>query len=160
MLAFSVTFFITLLNIAVLYIALRALLFKPLTRFMEARRLKIKGDLEQASLEKVRSEELRASYEERLRSADQDADRILREARAAAQEQAADIVKNAEAEAARIVEAGRRQSEEERLAVAAAFKAEAATLVLAATGRLLRREVSGDDARRAAADFIAALGKE
>jgi len=37
MLDFSITFFITILNIGVLYLILRAILFKPVTKFMENR---------------------------------------------------------------------------------------------------------------------------
>ncbi len=160
MLEFSVTFFITFLNIAVLYLVLRALLFKPVTRFMENRRLKIKGELEQASLEKAKAEELREAYERKLRTADEEADRILREARVSGQEQAAAIVEAGRAEAARLVEAGKKEIADELRAAEAAFKTEAASLVLAATARLLQREVNGEDARRATAEFIAALGSD
>jgi F-type H+-transporting ATPase subunit b len=160
MLDFSITFFITFINIGILYFILRALLFKPVTRFMENRTLKIKGELEQASREKAQAEALRESYEAQLRKVDEEADRLLREARAAAQEQAVVIIGEGKAEAARLIENARLQIEEERRSATAAFRTEAASLVLAATGRLLRREVTGEDARRAAGEFVAALGTE
>jgi F-type H+-transporting ATPase subunit b len=160
MLDFSVTFFITFINIAVLYFILRKLLFKPVTLFMENRTLKIRGELEQASREKAQAEALRESYEAQLRKVDEEADKLLREAREAAQEQASAIVVEGKAEAARLIENARLQIEEERRSATAAFRIEAANLVIAATGRLLRREVTGEDARRAAGDFVAALGSE
>lgn len=160
MLDFSVTFFITFINIGVLYFILRKLLFKPVTRFMENRTLKIRGELEQASREKAQAEALRESYEAQLRKVDEEADKLLRAAREAAQDQAAAIVGEGKAEAARLIENARLQIEEERRSAAAAFRIEAANLVIAATGRLLRREVTGEDARRAAGEFVAALGTE
>jgi F-type H+-transporting ATPase subunit b len=160
MLDFSITFLVTFINIGVLYFILRALLFKPVTRFMENRTLKIKGELEQASREKAQAESLRESYEAQLRKVDEEAEVLLRAARADAQEQAAAIIERGKAEAERLVENARLQIEEERRAAVAEIRTEAATLVLAATGRLLRREVSGEDARRAAGEFVAALGTD
>jgi F-type H+-transporting ATPase subunit b len=160
MLDFSVTFFFTLVNIGVLSVILRAILFKPVTRFMENRTLKIRGELEQASHEKAQAEELRESYEERLRKVEEEADRMTREARAEAQRQADAIIERGKVEAERLIEAARSQIEEERRSAERSFKAQAAGLVLAATGRLLRREVNGEDAERAADAFVAALGND
>jgi len=157
MLDFSITFFITFLNISVLYFILRAILFKPVSRFMENRTLKIKHELEQAANEKAAAEALRQSYESMLSKADEDADRILREAREMAREQTAAILERARAEAAGLIAAAHVQIEAEQSAAASVFKAEAVGLVLAATGRLLRREANGGDARRAAAEFVAEL---
>jgi F-type H+-transporting ATPase subunit b len=160
MLEFSITFFITFLNIAVLYFILRAILFKPVTLFMEKRSLKIKHELEQAAAEKANAEALRQSYEKILRDADAEAERLLREARDFAREQAAQIVEQGKADAARFLQIARAQIESERAAAAAIFKAEAAGLVIAATGRLLKRETTSEDARRSAAAFVAELGTE
>lgn len=157
MLDFSITFFITFLNIAVLYFILRAVLFKPVTKFMENRSLKIKNDLEQATNEKASAEALRRSYEDRLRKADDEADAILRDAREAAREQAAALIERAKAEAEGLIESARLQIDAERAAAAAVFKAEAAGLVIAAAGRLLRREANSADSLRAASEFVAEL---
>ena len=51
---FSVTFIFTLLNIFILFILLRVVLFKPVTRFMQKRADAIKADLSKAENEKAR----------------------------------------------------------------------------------------------------------
>jgi len=160
MLDFSVTFFISLLNIGILYFVLRAILFKPVTRFIENRTLKIKGDLEQAVNEKTRAEELRAHYEDLLRKADEDGERIIAEARDTARKQAAILMERAKVEADNLIQAARRQSEEERAAEFDRFKKQAALIVLQAAGRLLKRSVGAEDDRKAAEDFIAELGRD
>lgn len=158
MLEFSVTFFISLLNIGILFFVLRAVLFKPVTRFIENRTLKIKGDLEQAANEKARAEELRAHYEAFIRNAEEDGERIIAEARDTARKQAAGILERAKGEAEALIQAARRQTEEERAGELDRFKKQAAGIVLLATGRLLGRTVDAADDQKAAADFISELG--
>jgi F-type H+-transporting ATPase subunit b len=155
---FSVTFFITLLNIGILYFVLRAILFKPVTRFMENRSLKIKADLDNAAQEKIKAEELRLQYEAAIHTAEQESERILREGRELAMKQGALLMEKAKVEAEGIIRAARLQIEAERRAQAALLKQETADLVLAATGRLLRREVDSEDSRRAAEELVSGLG--
>ena len=111
MLDFSITFVITFVNIAILYFVLRAILFKPVSRFMENRALKIKNELEQAANEKANAEALRESYEEMLRKADSEAEKILRDAHELAQAQTAALIEQAKVEAGRVLENARAQIE-------------------------------------------------
>jgi F-type H+-transporting ATPase subunit b len=158
MLDFSITFFITILNIGVLYLILRAILFKPVTKFMENRTQKIKGELEQAAREKERAEALRKQYEASIQSAEDEGERIIKEAREMAQKQAQTIVDQGKIDAENLLKAAKVQIEAERRVQALAFQEQAATLVLSATGRLLGREVNAEDAQKAAQQFVSELG--
>jgi len=158
MLDFSITFFITILNIGVLYLILRAILFKPVTKFMENRTQKIKGELEQAAREKERAEALRKQYEASIQSAEDEGERIIKEAREMAQKQAQTIVDQGKIDAENLLKAAKVQIEAERRVQALAFQEQAATLILSATGRLLGREVNAEDAQKAAQQFVSELG--
>lgn len=158
MLDFSVSFFFTLVNIAVLFIALRAILFKPVTKFMEERTAKVAAEIENAAKEKDEAKSLRQMYEEKIKNAGAEAARLAKETREAAEKQAADIVSDAKIQGEGIIEAARRQILAERQAAFAAFRAEAAALVVAAAGRLLRRDYSGEDARAHAELVLRELG--
>lgn len=158
MLDFSITFFITILNIALLYLILRAVLFKPVTKFMENRTQKIKGELEQAAREKERAEALRKQYEASIQSAEDEGERIIKEARELAQKQAQALVEQGKIDAENLLKAARVQIEAERRVQALAFQEQAATLVISATGRLLGREVNAEDAQKAAQQFVSELG--
>lgn len=158
MLDFSITFFITILNIGVLYLILRVILFKPVTKFMENRTQKIQGELEQAAREKERAQALRKQYEASIQSAEDEGERIIKEARELAQKQAQTIVDQGKIDAESLLRAARLQIEAERRVEALAFQEQAATLVLAATGRLLGREVNAEDAQNAAQQFVSELG--
>ncbi|MDR2246108.1 MAG: F0F1 ATP synthase subunit B [Treponema sp.] len=158
MLDFSVTFFFTLINLGVVFFILQAILFKPVTKFMEDRSKKIQEDSEQAEQDRERVKSLATQYEERLRKAGAEADALISNARELAEKEAAGIIHSGKAEAVRIVAAGRAQLEMERKAAMTQFRAEAVALVVAASSRLLRREVSGEDARCQAAMLLKELG--
>lgn len=160
MLDFSVTFAFTLLNIGILYVILRAILFKPVSKFMEDRSRKIREDIEGAEKEKNQAKELRQEYEERMKNAQSEAEGIIRAAREEAMEQSGRIIAGGKAEAERIIAQARRQSEAERQAAMALFKSEAAALVIAASSRLLRREVNREDSRAEAAMLLREIGKD
>jgi F-type H+-transporting ATPase subunit b len=158
MLDFSVSFFFSIVNIAVLFFVLRAILFKPVTKFMEERAAKVQNDIENAAKDRSEAKALRLAYEERIKSADRETAVITTKAREAAEKQAAEIIKNGKIQAERIIEAARKQILAERRAAFIAFKAEAAALVVAAAGRLLRRDFSGEDARAHAELVLRELG--
>ena len=159
MLDFSVTFIFTLLNIFVLFVILRLIFFKPVTRFMEKRAQAIQADLDHAEREKAQAKGLLENYETRLKHLEAEAGDIIRRACEEAQEQAEKIAEEGRAEVHAALEAARAQIEVERRAAMAAFRAEAAALVIAAAGRLLEREITAEDSRRQAERILHAIGK-
>jgi F-type H+-transporting ATPase subunit b len=155
---FSVSFFFSLLNIAVLFIVLRAILFKPVSKLMAERTAKIQSEIENAARDNEAAKTLRLNYEDKIKKADIEAMKITQNARSEAEKQLSNIIQEGKAQAANIVDAARKQIMAERRAAFLAFKAEAATLVIAAAGRLLRREFSDKDAYAQAELALRELG--
>jgi len=149
---FSVTFFITILNLLVLYLVLRKLLWKPVTAFMDARAKKIRDDLEGASAAKLAAEASADLYQSLLSEADAEAARLVAEGEERARLEARAIVERAQAEAAE----SRRQAEAAALREAErareALAADLGALVAEAAARLAGREALAAD--EAAADAI------
>lgn len=158
MLDFSVTFIITLLNIAFLFFILRLVLFKPVTKFMDERAKKVQDARDQAEKDKNQAGALLAQYQEQLKKAEEAGAEIVRAARETAQEEADRIIAEGKAEAAKLLDRARRQTAAEEAAAMMVFKAEAAALVLAAASRLMRREFANDDVREQAALLLQELG--
>jgi F-type H+-transporting ATPase subunit b len=148
MLDFSVTFIITIVNITILFFILRARLFKPVTKFMEDRAKKVQDTLDQAERDKALAKKLHADYEAILKDADAQAQVILKTAREKADFQTEQLIDGAKAEAEYIIKNAHKQIEEERQVALAKLTIEASALVLAATSKLVAREISGDDNRR------------
>jgi F-type H+-transporting ATPase subunit b len=141
------TFLVTIVNITVLFFVLRAFLFKPVTKFMEDRTKKVQDSLDEAEKERAKAKGLLNQYEDQLRRIEEDATEIIRVARETAQAEADRIVAGGKAQAGRLLEKGRRQLEAERRSAMAVFQADAAALVLGASGKLIRRELTGADNR-------------
>jgi F-type H+-transporting ATPase subunit b len=154
MLDFSVTFIITIINIVVLFVILRAVLFKPVTKFMAERALKIQRSIDQAEEDKVAAKKLLARHDAQLKAAGTEAEGIIRAAQEQAKTEAERILAESRADAERITAAAQAKLEAERLAAMALFKAEAAALVVNAAGRLIRRELAGAEQQRYAAEAL------
>jgi F-type H+-transporting ATPase subunit b len=154
-----VTFLFTLINIGILFVILRAILFKPVTKFMEDRTKKIRDTIDQAEKDKTQAKQMLRQYEDRLKNAEEEAEGIVRSAREAARQQAEGIVAGGKTAAAELLASARRQAEAEQKAALARFRSEAAALVVSASARLLQRELNQEDHRRYAALLLRELGK-
>jgi F-type H+-transporting ATPase subunit b len=154
MLDFSVTFIITIINITVLFFILRAVLFKPVTKFMADRTRKVQDTIDQAEKSRADAQKLLEQYQDKLKNAGIEADEIIKTARVNAEAQARQIIGEGKAAAEALTAAAHRQVDAERQAAFARFKVEAAALVMAASARLVQREISGDDNRRYAAMLL------
>jgi F-type H+-transporting ATPase subunit b len=152
------TFLITLINIAILFFILRAVLFKPVTKFMEERTKKIEGAIAQAEKDKNQARLMLGQYEDQLKNAEGEADAIIRAARETAQQQAEKIVAEGREQSERLLANARKQLEVEELAAMARFKTEAAAIVVAASSRLVQRDLSGEDNLRFAALLLREAG--
>ncbi|MDR2101793.1 MAG: F0F1 ATP synthase subunit B [Treponema sp.] len=160
MLDFSVTFFFTFINIGILFFILRAILFKPLTKFMDDRAKKIQTSIEQAERDKDQAKLLRKQYEDQINGVQNEAEAIITAARETARAEADRIIAEGKQAAETLLLNARKQNEAERLTALALFKAEAAALVVAASSRLLKRELTGEDNLRLAHEFLRELGKQ
>jgi F-type H+-transporting ATPase subunit b len=153
------TFLITLINIGILFFVLRAVLFKPVTKFMADRTKRIEDSISRAEKDKHRAKQLLEQYEHQLKGAEAEGEAIIKAARETARQEADRIAAEARAAAEALIAAGRKQLEAEQKAAMALFRAEAAALVVAAAGRLLGREISGEDSRRQAEIFLRDLAQ-
>ncbi|GHV28559.1 ATP synthase subunit b [Spirochaetia bacterium] len=152
------TFLVTLINITVLFLVLRAFLFKPVTKFMEDRAKKVQSSLDQAERERNQAKGLLQQYEDQLKKVDEEATAIILAARETARVESERIIAEGKTAAAAFLEKGRRQLEAEQRAALTVFQADAAALVIGASSRLLQRELNSDDTRRQAELLIRELG--
>ena len=148
MLDFSVTFIITIINIAILFFILRAILFKPVTKFMAERAQRVENSIEQAEKDKAQARSLLAKYEAQLKSVETEAEAILHSAREHAKEEAERIVAESRIAAETTLAMHRKQLEQEYGAALASFRKEAASLVIEAASRLVGREIKAEDSRQ------------
>jgi len=148
MLDFSVTFVITIFNIILLAFILKAVLFKPVSRFMAERAKRIQDSIDEAKTERANAQELLEQCREKLKAADTEAEEIIKSAKENARVQADKIVAEGKLAAEALVAEAHSRLESERQKALARFGMEAAALVMAASSRLVQREFTADDSRR------------
>ena len=148
MLDFSVTFIITIFNIAVLFFVLRAILFKPVTKFMAERAKRVEDSIEQAAQDKAKAKKLIEQYEEKIKNAGAEAEEIIKTARKTARAEADMIIAGGKAAAQAAIVDSRKQMETEQEAAFAGFRLKLTALIMLASSRLVERDLSSDDNRR------------
>ena len=143
-----VTFVATIINIGILFFLLRLILFKPVSKFMAARSKKIEDTINQTEKDKNQAKQLLEQYETQLKNAEAEADKIIRQAQDSAKAEVLRIIDEGKQNAEAIRLSARKQMEAEHEAALAKFRTEAAVLIMAASSRLLGRELQSDDNRR------------
>ncbi|MCL2007476.1 MAG: ATP synthase F0 subunit B [Treponema sp.] len=123
-------------------------MFKPVTKFMEDRAKRIKDSIDEAEIDKAHAKDLIAKYEGSLKTANAEADSIIRYAKELANIEAEKIISDSRIIAERELTNTRKQLEMEHRAAIANFRQEAAALVVATASKLLEREIDGEDSRQ------------
>ena len=145
---------ISLINIIVLFVLLRLILWKPLFRFLSARTDRVRKELDKAENTLKNAEELRQEYEKKLEDIEIQGRDIIRESQIKASGEAEEIIKDAREKAnSSIREARERIAEEKERAIINA-RHEVAQLATDMASRILKREVSPDDTINAVDDFF------
>ncbi len=146
------------LNAVVLFVLLRAFLYKPVSAFMAARSEKFA--LERAGLDagRAEAEALKAQYEGSLREAERAAEACAQERLTEAAHEAEDIRAQALAEAKRALENAKVQAGEERDEMLSDLRRDTASLAVELAGRILAREVSAADNQRLIDGFFEQVG--
>ena len=145
---------ISLINIAVLFILLRLILWKHVDRFLQARTGRISSELENVQKMRLETEELMKSYEEKLEDIELQVHDIVRESQIKAAEESDEILKEAHEKAQHIISEARDRIAEERERAIVSARYEVAQLATDMAARILRREVSANDAKVAVDDFF------
>jgi len=148
MLDFSVTFIITIINITILFFVLKAILFKPVTKFMAERAKRVQDTIEQAQKDNEEAKKLLAEYEDKLKKAESEVHEILKIAHEDAERQTQTIIDEGQRSAQEMIDVALKQIEMERQAALTKFKLEAAALIIAVSAKLAAKDFSGDDNRR------------
>lgn len=105
---------LSLIAIFVLFLALSYFLFNPARKMLNARKEKIKGELDDAAQDREEAKALKEEYEAKLKDINQEAEAILSEARKKALQNENQILADAKEEAHRILERARTEAELEK----------------------------------------------
>ena len=145
---------IYVINIVVLFILLRLILWKPISRFLSARAERVSSELDDAQKARLEAQALGQEYADNLAGIEEKGRDIMRESQIRASKEAEEILSEAREKAsAMIVEACERIAEEKETAIDDAHS-EIARLATDLAELILKREVVPADSMSAAEDFF------
>lgn len=127
----------TIINLIVLYLVLRKILFKPVTEFLENRANSIKQQLEDSKNSNEKALQLKEAYEKMIGSVNMDADKIIKEATIRAQEKYDEIVKLAKADVEVLKANAKEEIEMERIEIMKNMRSEIVSLALEAASKVV-----------------------
>lgn len=151
---------LNILNIVVLYLVLRALVYKPVKKFLTARQDGIKADMDRAAKAQSDAEALHKQYEAELAHAAEDADKKSREILQKAEEAAHAMQAQADADEQAALKHARERIEREHDDAMVMLRREAAGVAVDIASRVLQREVTEADNTAIVASYFDELDKQ
>lgn len=131
---------------AIIFVTLRAWVFKPILKMLEKRKQTINQGLEDARLAAEARANAEKDAQKIITEAQAKANQIVREAAERAESAGVDLKHNAEGEAVRLLEQGKLEVESERNRVLGELRGEVAALAIAAAQKII--EVNLDEQRQ------------
>ena len=129
-------------NLLILYLFLKKLLFVPMKKMIDSRQKEIDDMYQNAEEAETKATAMKDSYEEKLRCADEESEEILKTALRRAQLKEEEIIHEAQTEATRIYERAEEQIALEKKRALAEVKDEVSGMAVEIGGAIIGREVS------------------
>jgi F-type H+-transporting ATPase subunit b len=147
-----------ILNIIVLFVILRALLYKPVLSFMKKREQGFEKQRQDIKTEMESAQKLKGEYEGSLDRAKAEAQETIREGVSRADSAAKEIMEKAEQEGKAMLAQSREQAQREQREVETAMKNEVMALAVGLASKILEREISIDDNREIIEQYFSKVG--
>lgn len=143
-----------LVNIVILYIVFRLLLYKPVAKFMKSRQERFAKEREELDAEKAEADAIRAQGDEILRKARSDAENQVAQIMAQADKDAKSIREQAQKQAGVIIENAKQDAQEEKRRQLEAMHDQVMELSVALASRILEREIKPEDHQKLMEEFL------
>ena len=147
------------INLLILYLFLRKLLFNPVKSMIDSRQKEIDDMYADAEGARESAESMRDEYEKKLSTADEESEEILKKAIRRAQLREEEILKEAAEKADRTLERAVEQVELEKKRAINEVKDEVSRLALDIASAVIERDVSEDEHKSLIDEFINEMGE-
>lgn len=148
----------TVINLLVLYLFMKHFLIGPVRRILDERKQMIEHDLDDAKNTRTEAEQMKSRYEASVGNADEEASRIIEEAKSRAGEEYNRILSQAKEDAAKKMADADRTIALEREKAMNDLKAGVAGLAMTAAARLLSEQSGPENDRNIYNRFLAESG--
>ena len=150
----AVDLLLNLLNIVILFIIVKLLVYKPVKKFLDDRNEKIKREIEEAQKLKDSANETLSKKEELINEGRAEGEAAASEMHKKAQEKADNIIKKAKSDAEKIIAKANKEADTRKQEIIKSSRNEIADLSIEIAEKILEREVNAEDNRRIVDDFF------
>lgn len=148
----------TLCNLVILYLFMKKLLFKPVKNMIDSRQKEIDDLYADANQSREDAAALRTQYETRLREADAEKEKILKEAYRKAQLRDEEMLREAQDKAAQTLRRADEQIELEKKRAMNDIKDEVSVMAVDIASAVLARDIKASEHKALIDSFIDHLG--
>ena len=145
-------------NLLILAKLLKKFLFKPVQKILNQRQQEIDSSYQKAEEDRNTAEKLKDEYTQRLASARDEADTLVRNAVAEANHRGEAIVDEANQTAAHLKRKAEDEIAQERLKVYDSLKNDISDMAVAIAGKVVGREINAEDQAHLVDDFLQNAG--
>ena len=146
------------INLVILYVFLKKLLFKPVKNMIDSRQKDIDDMYSDAEASKSKAEEMKVEYEERLSSANEESEAIIKKAVRRAQLREEDILKEANDKAQRVLQRAEEQIELEKKQAINDVKNQVSEMAIDIAAAVIERDIDKTAHESMIDEFISNMG--
>ncbi len=147
------------INLVILYVFLKKLLFKPVKKMIDSRQQEIDDMYSEAESSRESANEMKAEYEEKIAKATEESEEILRSAQRRAELREEEILKEANVKAARVLERAEEQIELEKKQAINDVKDQVSSIAIDIAEAVIERDINKADHDALIDEFIDKLGE-
>ena len=151
-------FISVIINLGILYWAMKKFFWKPVSEFMEKRTASIENSFAEAERKNMYADDLKKKYEDILDSSKEEANRIQNEAKARAQREYDAVITQSKADSEALLQKTRAEIEREREQMIKEVRNDVASLALAAASKVLSANMDNERNRILVEKFIDEAG--
>ena len=153
------TLIFTWINLGILIIIMKKLLFKPVTAIIKKREDEIKQMYDSAEKDKAESEQMRKAYTEKLAAAKQEATQLITGAQRTAQLRSEQILKETQDKAAAIMQKADEEIKREKKAAAEEIRSDISSMAVTIAQKVIERDLSQADHQDIIGECIDKIGE-
>ena len=147
------------INLFILYLVLKKLLFKPIKNMIDSRQKEIDDMYSDAEGSRAEAQTLKEEYRLRLAGAEQETEKILKNAQRRARAKEEEILAEASEKAALTLERAERQIELEKSRAINEIKNELSDMAIGIATAVIERDVKADEHKELIDEFIEKIGE-
>ena len=153
------TIVFTIINLLVLYVILKKLLFGRINRVLQARGEQINQQFDQAERQQAQAEQLKAEYEKKLTQAQEEAEGIVSQAQMRGKRGYQAIISQAQEDVRQLQNQAQAQNQADREEMIRATRREVAQLAVMAAAKVAQKSLDVESDRAVAEQFLAEAGE-